>query len=43
MKKVLIALCSFLFISSIKAEELSFADKAKSAILMEASTGEIIL
>lgn len=42
MKKVLIVLCSFLFISSIKAEELSFADKAKSAILMEASTGEII-
>ncbi len=42
MKKVFVVICCFLFISIVKAEELGFADMAKSAILLEANTGEII-
>ena len=44
MKKVIALLLSilFLFPSFAKAEELKLAENAKSAILIEASTGEII-
>ncbi len=43
MKKGLIIIISlFLFIPVIKAEKLELAPNAKSALLMEASTGEII-
>lgn len=44
MKKILIALIlSTLFISpNVKAEELKLAENAKSAILIEASTGKIL-
>ncbi len=45
MKKILvfiICICMLLPINKIEAENLSFAENAKSAILIEASTGEII-
>lgn len=42
MKKVLCLVLSFFFMLNIRAEELSLANNAKSAIMMEASTGEII-
>ncbi len=45
MKKVLIFLiCMFISIpfNSISAENLNFGENAKSAILIEASTGEIL-
>lgn len=43
MKKILfLFICSFLFIGFIKAEENTLSKNAKSAILIEESTGEII-
>ena len=43
MKKVLIVLfLSFMFITNVKAEDLGLTEGAKSSILIEASTGEII-
>lgn len=43
MKKfILIFLLSFLFIINVKAEDIGLAENAKSSILIEASTGEII-
>lgn len=43
MKKVLIVLfLSFIFITNVKAEDLGLTEGAKSSILIEASTGEII-
>lgn len=43
MKKILILLMiNFLFISVVSAEDLKLAENAKSAILIEASTGEIL-
>ena len=43
MKKVLIVLfLSFMFITNVKAEDLGLTESAKSSILIEASTGEII-
>ena len=44
MKKVLFFICSILFIiSSVNAlEDNSLSPKAKSAIVIEASTGEVI-
>lgn len=43
MKKVLIILIlSFIFIVPAKAEELKLAENAKSAILIEASTGKVL-
>ena len=42
MKKVLIIMCSFLFINFVNAEELGFGTNAKSAILIDADTGTII-
>lgn len=43
MKKLLIVLIiSMIFIPTTKAEELKLAENAKSAILIEASTGEIL-
>jgi len=43
MKKILfLFVCSFLFITFIKAEENALSQNAKSAILIEESTGEII-
>lgn len=43
MKKfILIFLMSFIFMTSVKAEDLNLATSAKSSILIEASTGEII-
>lgn len=43
MKKLIFGLCIFfILITGIKAEELKLAQNAKSAILIEASTGEII-
>ena len=43
MKKILfLFICSFLFITFIKAEENTLSQNAKSAILIEESTGEII-
>lgn len=43
MKKVLIVLfLSFMFIMNVKAEDLRLAENAKSSILIESSTGEII-
>ena len=43
MKKILfLFICSFLFISFIKGEENTLSKNAKSAILIEESTGEII-
>ena len=43
MKKFLfLFICSFLFISFIKGEENTLSKNAKSAILIEESTGEII-
>ena len=43
MKKVLIVLfLSFIFITNVKAEDLGLTESAKSSILIEASTGEII-
>lgn len=43
MKKLIIIMCIFLLNPFyVKAEELSLAEKAKSAILIEASTGKIL-
>ena len=43
MKRILIFLIfSFVFILPVSAEELKLAENAKSAILLEASTGEIL-
>ncbi len=43
MKKLIFGFCIFfILITGIKAEELKLAQNAKSAILIEASTGEII-
>ena len=43
MKKILLFIFSFVFfIPRYSCEELSFASNAKSAILIEASTGEVI-
>lgn len=43
MKKILIILTlCFMFVTSVKAEDLKLAGSAKSSILIEASTGEII-
>jgi len=43
MKKILITLIiSFIFITPVKAEELKLAENAKSAILIEASTGKVL-
>ncbi len=43
MKKILtIFLLSFMFMTNVNAEDLGLANKAKSSILIEASTGEII-
>ena len=43
MKKILILLMiNFLFIPVVSAEDLKLAENAKSAILIEASTGEIL-
>ena len=42
MKKVLCLVFSFFFLLNVKAEELSLAPNAKSAIMLEASTGEVI-
>lgn len=43
MKKILILLMiNFLFISVVSAEDLKLAENAKSAILIEASTGEVL-
>ena len=42
MKKIIIFICMFLFIINIKAEENALTPNAKSAILIEASTGEVI-
>ena len=43
MKKILILLMiNFLFIPFVSAEDLKLAENAKSAILIEASTGEIL-
>lgn len=43
MKKFLfIFIMSFMFIVNVKAEDLKLAESAKSSILIEASTGEII-
>ena len=45
MKKILIAIClvlSCVMVLPVKAEELSLASEAKSAILLETSTGKII-
>jgi serine-type D-Ala-D-Ala carboxypeptidase (penicillin-binding protein 5/6) len=43
MKKILlISICLFFFLPSINAEPLDLAPQAKSAILMEASTGTIL-
>lgn len=43
MKKfILIFLLSFIFMTSVKAEDLGLANSAKSSILIESSTGEII-
>ena len=42
MKKVFCLIIAFFFIFRVNAEELNLASNAKSAVLMEASTGEII-
>lgn len=43
MRKILfLFICSFLFLSFIKSEEKTLSKNAKSAILIEESTGEII-
>jgi D-alanyl-D-alanine carboxypeptidase (penicillin-binding protein 5/6) len=44
MKKILISLLifSFIFKTNVKAEDLSLAENAKSAIMIEASTGKVI-
>lgn len=43
MKKIFLILCiSLLFLTHVKAETVDLAPNAKSAILIEASTGEII-
>lgn len=43
MKKILfIFFLSFLFITNVRAEDLKLVEEAKSSILIEASTGEII-
>lgn len=43
MKKMLfVILCAFFIIPSISAEELKLAENAKSAILIEASTGKVL-
>ncbi len=42
MKKVFCLIIAFFFVFRVNAEELNLASNAKSAVLMEASTGEII-
>lgn len=42
MKKIFIFIFLFLIAFNVKAEEVNFAENAKSAILMEVSTGKII-
>ena len=42
MKKILLLICLFMFIPFIKAEDNTLTPNAKSSILIEASTGEII-
>ena len=44
MKKIMLflILISFFSIQKVKAENLNFAENAKSAIMIEASTGEIL-
>ncbi len=42
MKKIILLFICLLFITNVKAEEIKLADNAKSAILIEASTGEIL-
>ena len=43
MKKILLTfILSFIFINNVYAEDLKLTEKAKSSILIEASTGEVI-
>ena len=43
MKKILfILLLSFVFLSKVEADDIKLAENAKSAILIEASTGEVL-
>lgn len=42
MKKIFLVFICLFFITNVKAEEIKLADNAKSAILIEASTGEIL-
>ena len=42
MKKMIIVFLIFVFIPIVRATDLSFAANAKSAFLMEASTGKIL-
>ena len=42
MKKIFLVFICLLFITNVKAEEIKLANNAKSAILIEASTGEIL-
>lgn len=42
MKKILFVLISFLLIPNVYADDLHLAENAKSAILIEASTGEVL-
>ena len=42
MKKILILLFLFLLVPVVRAEEEDLAPNAKSAIMIEASTGEIL-
>ena len=42
MKKIFLVFICLFFITNVKAQEIKLADNAKSAILIEASTGEIL-
>ena len=42
MKKIFLVFICLFFISNVKAEEVKLANNAKSAILIESSTGEIL-
>ena len=42
MKKILVLIISFIIIFPIKAQDLTLAENAKSAILIESSTGKIL-
>lgn len=42
MKKIFLVFICLFFITNVKAEEIKLADNAKSAILIEAKTGEIL-